>query len=116
MVVSFPVPTLCGLIPNLTTHSFLLLARQKDGLQVMKGWECDRGNSALYFTMTIILFSLTDCFSLVPFIMDDALLFFLQKVERLHANLHLLNDDELPQNTHTIFVDSAEEGRVTIII
>jgi len=34
-----------------------------------------------------------------------------QKIERLQANLHLLNDDDgPPPNTHTIFVDSAEEG------
>jgi len=33
-----------------------------------------------------------------------------KKIERLQANLHLLNDDDgPPPNTHTIFVDSAEE-------
>ena len=44
--------------------------------------------------------------------------YFQQKIEKLQANLHLLNDDSeiSPPNTHTIFVDSAEEGMVALLL
>ena len=44
--------------------------------------------------------------------------YFQQKIEKLQANLHLLNDDSeiSPPNTHTIFVDSEEEGTIVILV
>ena len=44
--------------------------------------------------------------------------YFQQKIEKLQANLHLLNDDSeiSPPNTHTIFVDSAEEGMMALLL
>ena len=40
-----------------------------------------------------------------------------KKIERLQSNLHLLHDNEEgPSNTHTIFVDTPEEGGESAVV
>jgi len=54
------------------------------------------------YSIIYLYLSITECYS------DFG--FWLQKIERLKASLHLLDVPDKPPNKHTVFVDTKKEG------